>query len=793
MKKIKLLFLTALLCAFVHQATAVPAYPFPIVVNQPDGTSITVMMKGDEFHHYYLTEDGYLITKGENDIFNYARINQNGDIIDTGIKANDVSKRSAAESMQIANFRKNPDFSKTNELMRAKRSSNVLPNPSKFPTTGSPRSLVILVEFSDVDYVVQNPLQSFTNLLNQENYSANGGTGSAADYFRVASNGEFTPSFDVIGPYKLPGSMSSYGGNDNHGNDRNPTGMVVDACRLADEDGLDFTIYDTDGDGRLDNVFIYYAGYNEAEGGGADTVWPHRWMVIPGATYSGTTASVTFDGKRLFDYACTSELKGSSDTRMCGIGTFVHEFGHVIGLPDFYATNGANHHTLSFWDVMDAGPYLNEGRTPPTYNSFERFSLGYLTPTLITSDQDLTLNSLITSNEAYLVSSTETHNLIANNPFPKEFFMLENRQKTSFDAFLPGHGMLVFRVNYNAQDWNNNSPNNVFNRMGLDIIEADGIASIQTLPGDPFPGSFNINNYEFYLRNGSRIYKEARDIVEANGVINFSFRNINQNFGTPDVLITEVYGAGGNSGATLKNDFIELFNNTQEGKDISGWSIQYYAATATGEATASNTFVFPANTIIPPRAHYLIQCAAGVGGTEDLPAPDAVSSLGLGGTVGKVILYKTSELQTISNLSSIIENANFVDYVPYGASAVPIWTSAMDQLSNATSASRILDVNKYTYTQNIGNDFRAVAPNPSNTSNVISGIFANQMENLTAYASNGLVNFSAEEGEKVEIYNTMGQNLHRSVATGGINEIAIDTKGILIVKVGNKVAKVMMK
>lgn len=799
MKKTKLsIFLIALFSVLTFRMVAVPAYPFSFVVNQPDGTTITVMIKGDEYHHYFLTEDGYLITKSKNDIYNYARVNEKGEIVDTGIKATDLQKRSASEISKIANFTKYPDFSETNKMMREKRQIEDSNNSSKFPLQGSPRSLVILVSFTDVNFTVPNTNQSFTNLLNENNYSANGGTGSAADYFREASNGVFTPSFDVVGPYTLPQSMSYYGGNIS-GNDKNAVQMIVDACAAADNNGVDFSIYDTDNDGYLDNVFIYYAGYNEAEGGGADTVWPHRWRIVPGANYNGTAASITFDGKQLHDYACTSELRGNSDNGggMCGIGTFVHEFGHVLGLPDFYATNGANHHTLSFWDVMDAGPYLNQGRTPPTYNSFERFCLGFMVPTLINNDlpQNLSLNPLVTSNEAYLISSTSTHNLNPNNPFPREFFMLENRQKTGFDTYLPGNGMLIFRVNYNKTDWNNNGPNNQYDRMGLDIMEADEIASVLTLDGDPFPGTKNVSIYEFVLRNGTRIYKKATNIVESNNVISFTLAEVNQNPGTPDVIITEVYGGGGNSGSTLKNDFIELFNNSQEAVNISGWSIQYYSSVGTGTATSGNTFVFPENSIIPARAHYLVQCAAGQSGSESLPTPDAISSISFGTTAGKVILYTTSAPQSISNLTTIIENSYFKDYVPYGSSAKPVWNTPMGAVTGSTSATRILNANgnNYLYTRNIGNDFEVVTPNPSNSSHVISGIFSTQIERLSATTANGKIYFTAKAGEKVEIYNTIGQRLHQSAAVEGMNEIALSEKGVLIVKVNDRVAKVIMK
>jgi hypothetical protein len=185
----------------------------------------------------------------------------------------------------------------------------------------------------------------------------------------------------------------------------------------------------------------------------------------------------------------------------------------------------------------------------------------------------------------------------------------------------------------------------------------------------------------------------------------------------PDVIISEVYGGGGNAGADYKNDFIELYNTTDSPVNIGGWSVQYYSATGTGTATAANMFVIPSGSIIKPKAHFLIQAAEGTGGTLDLPTPDAICTIGMGGTGGKVILYTTDAAQAISStdLTSITGNPNFKDYVPYGTTAIPVWGSATVAVTNATSASRIAGSETYAYTQNIGNDFEVIAPNPRNS------------------------------------------------------------------------------
>ena len=530
MNTIKSVLFPVMLLFCTFRAAAVPAYPYPVTITQPDGTQLTVVMKGDEYHHYHTTADGYLIVKNETGVFNYARRDARGILTDTRVKATNEGVRSASERAFISNLSTNTNLKDISGQMRANRmkqkAASVAP-PSRFPISGSPRSLVILVNFSDLAYVTANPTDAFTAMLNEEGYDANGGTGSARDYFRDNSMGTFSPRFDVVGPYKLPQTLKYYGENDADDYDMNPVQMIVDACAKADSAGVDFTIYDTDGDGLVDNVFVYYAGYNEAEWGGDDTVWPHRWDIQPGYNYNGTEASLTFDGKRVMDYACSSELKGKTGTSMAGIGTFTHEFGHVLGLADMYATDGSDHQTLSYWNVMDGGAYLNSGRTPPAYNAFERFQLGYLAPELLQNyPVNVSLDTLLSSNKAYLISSTANHNLNFNDLTPKEFFLLENRQKKGWDRYLPGHGMLVYRINYNQNDWDYNEPNNKPNAMGVDIMEADGIASDATLAGDPFPGTANKTSYELVLRSGTKLYKKISNITETSGKITFSVDKI---------------------------------------------------------------------------------------------------------------------------------------------------------------------------------------------------------------------------------------------------------------------------
>lgn len=258
-----------------------------------------------------------------------------------------------------------------------------------------------------------------------------------------------------------------------------------------------------------------------------------------------------------------------------------------------------------------------------------------------------------------------------------------------------------------------------------------------------------------------------------------------------DVIITEVYGGGGNSGAVLKNDFIELYNTKDVSVSIAGWSLQYYSATGTA-ASGSNVFVIPEGKFIPAKGYFLVLAAAGTGGTTDIEKPDAVSAIALAGSAGKVVLFTVADAQTVvaDDITSITGNAAFKDYVPFGTTARPIWGSAMStNLSSTTSATRLKVGENYSYTQNIGYDFGVAEPTPQNSG--LTGV-APQPTTRAIYVSNGILHFDAVAGESVEVYNSLGQKVVSSVAQDGLNSMSVAARGVVIVKIADQVAKVIL-
>ena len=430
--------------AFAAAAWAVPAKPGPTVITEADGTERTVHLHGDEFFHYMTLEDG-----------NWVEM-QNGRLAKVPALSQDevVAKREQKRA-----------------LMAPVHAAAITSIP--LPLNKAPRGLIILAQFSDLQFRAVNTREAFQDMFDSEEYSFNGATGSAKKYFEDQSFGQYSPEFEVVGPITLSNTQAYYGGNDRFGNDSRPNELIIEACQAADTEwNVDFTQYDNDNDGVIDFVYVIYAGRGEADGGASSTIWPHTSYI-----YDRFFQTVYLDGKLLNTYACSNELQsptGFGVTR-CGIGTFCHEFSHVMGLMDNYSTTGGTTKQTGNWDLMCSGSYNNNGNTPAAYTAYERFFMGWGTPVIL--NEAVTIDSMqpiVTSGEMYLISETGKHNLTGNDPDPTTFYMLENRYQTSWDSYVPGNGLIVTKIQYNYQKWINNSVNTNSSSLGYDIIEADG-------------------------------------------------------------------------------------------------------------------------------------------------------------------------------------------------------------------------------------------------------------------------------------------------------------------------------
>jgi M6 family metalloprotease-like protein len=500
----KLLFFSALLAA--QTAFAIPALPVWQQHRQADGTVITYKLVGDEHFNFALTRDNIpLVLKG-GDLY-YAQVS-NGSLVASARLAHDEAQRQQGETQTATSL---TDVISLQQRRQAARQTAQQITHRRVVTTGTKKGLVILVQFSDKSFT--NPANVltlgsgektikalYTDMLNKEGYTdkKTGAIGSVHDYFKDQSNGKFDLSFDVVGPITLSHSYSYYGEHTDNDNDANAPQMIIDACKAV-KDSVDFSRYDWDGDGEVEQVYVVYAGEGEATGGDANTVWPHKYNL------SAVGKSLSYNGVKIDTYACSNEViraevNGKTRTYYMGIGTICHEFSHCLGLPDLYDTGyGGNVGTGQF-DLMCSGSYNGGpqslenvyggsgiGMAPAGYTAYERAFMGWLKPVELDKEEiDVTgMKGLTDGGQSYVLYNPDNKD---------EYYLFENRSNNSWDSELPAHGLLVTHVDYDAMSWNYNMVNaaRYQNHPRLTIVPADDYLSSDSEENDTYP--YNTNN-----------------------------------------------------------------------------------------------------------------------------------------------------------------------------------------------------------------------------------------------------------------------------------------------------------
>lgn len=397
---------------------------------------------------------------------------------------------------------------------------------AKYAAGDHDKGLVLLVQYEDLSFKSVNGQPDFDSLMNAVKYTYDAATGSVREYFRAQSLQQYNPHFDVVGPITLPGTAAHYGRDDrehNSGADQYTADFVMDACFMADTlFGVDFSQYDADQDGVCDFVYLIYAGYGTADGGSPDlTIWPHSWDLESALAYQLTNQTEyyinydfeadtlisenlpVFDGVTVGKYACSNCLQYGSGRRN-GIGTIAHEFSHVLGLPDYYITRDgvpmSSSSTPGSWSTMSYACYQNDGKTPASMSAFDRYYLGWHTPTLLCESQEK-VNLSAGGKKVYMV--TRDGLMPADGPLTQDtIYYIEYRTYSGWDQFLPGNGMLIWRVVYDSTDWYNNEPNNYSTRVKLIAANGSNPYSTNTNGHDredvPFPGLMKVDHFTFW-------------------------------------------------------------------------------------------------------------------------------------------------------------------------------------------------------------------------------------------------------------------------------------------------------
>lgn len=537
---------------------AIPARPVPLLIKQSDGTEITLYLRGDETFHCFYTDDGIPVVQGNDSSYYYAAV-KDSTFINSGILAHQKLERNAIENTYINNnreyllsfveslFNRNRLNASTQNIAKAK-AARIIGMPQTY--IGRKKGLVILINFQDRSLTGNNVQNEFNNFFNQKGYNKNNHIGSVHDYFYDQSYGLFDLSFDVIGPVTVSNKISYYGANSSWDsqNDIHVGQMVAEACKNID-DVVDFSKYDWDGDGVVEQVFLIYAGYGESSGAPSYTIWPHKSSLDSRYYYGDGEGALLLDGVKINDYACSCELAGTSGTILNGIGTACHEFSHCLGLPDFYDVNYNGGFGMDAWDLMDAGGHngpAHIGEVPSGYTAYERWFVGWLSMTELTEMSRIKdMPSIAQSPIAYKIT---------NDNHPDEYYILENRQNEGWFSFVNSsnkcHGLLISHIDYLPAAWMTNSVNTTTNHQRMSIIPADNdygyfynngtqkryLPSEIDLLGDLFPGSREIREFtdDSHIGVGGKLHnpntdgsyylhKPITNIKEYDGKISFDF------------------------------------------------------------------------------------------------------------------------------------------------------------------------------------------------------------------------------------------------------------------------------
>lgn len=519
-------------------------------VTLKSGETIELQLCGDEFLHFWEDKSG----------------NRYAYDLSDGLKPADMATLQARS--KVLRQQACPENIIRQDLLS--NSNTTLSRAASY--TGKKKCLILLAQFSDKKFTMDDPKAFYNRVANEEGFHEGKFQGSVADYFKAQSNGKFEMDFDVVGPYTL-GESSYYGKNEGDAQDVNVQSMISGCLGNAVAEGVDFTPYDWDGDGKVEMVFVVYAGRGEATGGGDDTIWPHKGRMV---------SPVKCGNKTVVDYACSNELSVSNEVD--GIGTICHEFSHCLGYPDVYDTQYTGLYGMGTWDLMCQGNYNGNGFTPAGYTAYEKYAAGWIDPVELKENTEVSgLKPIADGGNAYIFKNPGNSN---------EYYLIENRQKKGWDAALAGSGIIINHIDYNLRAWNYNAPNSIVSGVNdherITLVPADNVKSEKTEEYDPWPfgNKTRLDNTtspkcESYNTNsdGTKLMNIIlSDMAIANdGTASFKFQNLNKAASEEKFIFQETFdkclGTGGNDGKGFYTTGpSSQFANGAFSPDQNGWS-----------------------------------------------------------------------------------------------------------------------------------------------------------------------------------------------------------------------------
>ena len=492
-----------------------PPAPYAVTVEQPNGTTLQIIAKGNDLNHWSETLDGYTVLKNEAGQYVYAE-QENNTLVASNLLAQDPAKRTLLEQRRLLAIPRHLKPQSVEEALHQKiiplgnaRAAQI--EAGTMPAQGKLRVLAICIDYPDLPstYAANSFLPMFNGPSDKPTFK---------EYFLQNSYGALDITVDVVGWVRAEKDYAYYG--DQHGYVR-ARELAGEAFAGAETAGVDFSDYDNNQDGNVDGVIVIHAGPGAEVGGRREYIWSHRW--------SGDAQY--YDGTWVSDYTMQPETRYGSRTN---IGIFCHEFGHLLGLPDLYDTdaNDGTNGGIGEWGLMGFGGWVGSEQYPAGMMAWSKESLGWGQVIDITDQYG-----------EYTLQAASTHETFYKIRTPKanEYFLLENRQTTGVDSQLGGTGLAIWHIDQDiaSQYPNSNRVNGNVDLKGVDLEEADGRDDLDDNnnrgdSGDLYPGSSNRFTFNYKSSPSSETYAptssskqtgiSVEHIRESNRVVRFAYR-----------------------------------------------------------------------------------------------------------------------------------------------------------------------------------------------------------------------------------------------------------------------------
>ncbi len=552
MKKILLLLIA--ICS-IHIVNGCPVNPKPFEYIQPDGSKLILHARGDEYGTWIETEDNTIVVKGKDGFYEYATVSDSTIVasgfrygkktshrapsrngrdqgpIGVGLPDKDslmsvigVMRRAAMEALNST------EEEIEDSLAGPKRAATSVKSVSPQPLVakGTQRVLCILMQFQDVTYYehfgkTRTQIRSDIDSLWNGKKGIAGNKGSVREYYEENSYGQLKLHADIYGPYTTKKNCAYYKYEGRGDTKSKVKELVREALEAVKKDGVKFQDYDSNGDYWVDAVHIVFAGYAIDGGGPSTSIYSHRGKCSAVAQTQGLTWSAK-------DYIVTSAFAGSFGNAIAPVGTICHEYGHILGAPDFYDADsilsGGKYPGTGYYDVMAAGQWNNSGRTPAHHNAFTKmFLFNWVSNPLLDMAMNQPAKMIMPTDNNKLYTLNSVHNTpdiyLMLSGGEDDLFILENKAQLGFNSAVPGTygGLVIYHVHdKDIQKSIKNESINISHPMKCYVVNAQATTNPNSNPssyGELLEYGIIPVDWAYPGRDGSKMFFTSNSIPSA--------------------------------------------------------------------------------------------------------------------------------------------------------------------------------------------------------------------------------------------------------------------------------------